>query len=124
MPGGIQVDVSLHWLDDASERVQDAAAIGVLRGGEHLKGAAQERTPKDTGDLQDSEEVRPEDRFDVAVYVPGPYARFQEFGPHFNPEVMHHEEGESPYLSTTLTEEGEHVIEIIADAIRAEGIFQ
>lgn len=120
----IQVNINLHGLDDTSERVQDAAAIGLLRGAEHLKGATQPRTPKDTGKLQESEEVRPEDRFDVAVYVPGPYARFQEYGPHFNPEVMHHEEGESPYLSTTLTEEGEHVIEIIAQAIRAEGIFQ
>lgn len=124
MPEGIQVDVNLGGLDNTSERVQDAAAIGVLRGTEHLKGAAQQRTPKETGDLQESEEVRPEDRFHASVYVPGPYARFQEFGPHWNPEVMHHEEGESPYLSTTLTEEGEHVIEIIAQAIRAEGLFQ
>lgn len=111
-------------LGDFSRDVTDAAYIGLERGAEHLKGAAQQLTPVESGHLRDSEDVRPDGEDGFEVYVPGPYARFQEFGPDFNPETLHHEEGQSPYLGAAAAAEGPAVVELIAQAIRDEGIFQ
>ncbi len=119
----IRVTVNLDPLDETNDRVEAAAYFGLARAALYVHSVVVPLTPLDTGHLRSSEDVLADGDGGFEIYVPGPYARFQEFGPNYDPWVLKHEEGQSPYLSAGLEEGGPGAIEIIAQTIRDEGSF-
>ena len=83
---------------------------------EHLRAVAVSKTPVETGHLAGSEEViaHPDG---AEVYIPGPYARYQEYGVSHHGKELHHEVGQSFYLISSLMQETPTVLAIVTEEL-------
>lgn len=107
---------SIPWRGDIfSALAQQAAARGLTRGAEYLRGQSVPRTPKQDGILRGSAVVQPASSGDLvsAVTFNTPYAvkQHEELG-------YRHDDGEAKYLERPLNEHRDEILEIIAAEIR------
>jgi protocatechuate 3,4-dioxygenase beta subunit len=98
--------------------IRGLAPAATLAGAEHLKQVSQTLAPIETGRLVGSAEARPAGEMRAEVVYPGPYARYQHYGPHFDPWVLHHEHGQGLYLETPTVTEADACTRIVADGIK------
>lgn len=122
----MEMDFSGLHLSGPEEAIKRVIPIAVLRAAEHVKSVAQSLTPVETGRLVGSAEARPSatDPNVAEVYFAGPYARYQHYGPHFNPEVLHHEHGQGLFLETPMVTEAETAMRIYVDTLKEAGVFE
>ena len=105
------------YLDRITDEVMAALPGAAFKAMEHVRGKAVELAPIETGDLRASAETKESDK-GADVYFPGPYARYQEYGVSKYGKPLRHEEGQSFYLITALTQETPKVLEILTEELR------
>ncbi|MEA5453579.1 hypothetical protein SPF06_02480 [Sinomonas sp. JGH33] len=98
------------------ERILAAFPAAAAKAAEHLKQVAVDRAPLETGNLRAEAEVIPEEN-GATVRFPGPYARYQEFGVSKDGSTLHHEVGQSFYLTSSVFSEKQTCIEIVAQEL-------
>lgn len=89
--------------------------IALGRGGEHLRGAAQEKTPVRDGFLVGSAGMTVSGD-ETHVTFAGPYARRQHYE-----LTWRHEVGQALYLEAAVIEEADAIIQIVSDTL-GEGL--
>ena len=108
-------DFAIHLKQITAEviaAIPDASRAGM----EHLHRAAVAKAPVETGHLAASAEVKVHED-GAAVYFPGPYARYQEYGVSHSGKALRHEVGQSFYLVTSLVQETPKVLEIVTQEL-------
>ncbi|SDP74180.1 hypothetical protein SAMN04487914_13249 [Arthrobacter sp. ok909] len=105
-------------IDDITARVEEAIPGASFKAMEHVREIAVSRALLETGNLRTSAETIPAPN-GAAVYFPGPYSRYQEFGISHSGEQLRHETGQSLYLTSTIIQEAPKVLEILETEIRS-----
>ena len=95
------------------EAVKAARAEALAKAAEHIRAKAVEKTPILTGNLRASAHVVVHGPDTAEVIYPGPYARYQ----HYMLNLRHPRGGQALYLETTVVEEHDKVLEIIAEEL-------
>lgn len=104
--------------------IDAAVPIAVDRGAEHIRAVAVSRTPNMTGHLAGSAGVTVTgfgETVQALIKYPGPYAAFQQRGVRADgTHVIRNRPhgGMTGFLSTTMADQREAVLAIIADTIR------
>lgn len=104
------------FIDDITARVEEAIPGAAFKAMEHVREIAVSRAPLETGNLRSSAETVPTED-GAAVYFPGPYSRYQEFGISHSGEELRHETGQSLYLTSSIIQEAPKVLEILTEEI-------
>ncbi|MCI1914646.1 MAG: minor capsid protein [Bifidobacteriaceae bacterium] len=103
---------------------ESALTTGLMKAGEHVKEISSRLAPKETGHLAGSADVRLVSQGYVEIRYPGPYARYQEFGVYYRHgrmgNILHHDNGQSFYLTTAMLANRDKVGEIVAQSVRGE----
>jgi hypothetical protein len=108
---GIEYEFDLH-LDGIAGRVQAALTPAAMKAMEMIRVEVAQGTPVETGNLVGSEEVRP--TVDGAeIYIPGPYARRQEYELSY-----HHNTGHALYLTLPMIQKADDALKMIAEDVR------
>jgi len=105
------------YLDEITQNVVDAIPGAAFKGMEHLREVAVSKTPVETGNLRAEASTIPAGD-GASVYYPGPYARLQEYGVSTSGKELRHEVGQSFFLVTSVLQETEAVLEIVANELR------
>jgi len=109
--------MSIEWrfdlhLDDIAARVKAVELPSAMKAMEMIRAHVAAGTPVETGNLVGSESVEPlEDG--ARIFIPGPYARRQEYGLDF-----HHNTGHALYLTLPMIDQAEAALKMIADDVK------
>lgn len=107
------------YLDEITQNVVDAIPGAAFKAMEHVRGVAVSKTPIETGNLRaEASTVNTVEGRGAAVYYPGPYARYQEYGVSESGKELRHEVGQSFFLVTSILQETPAVLEIVATELR------
>lgn len=107
------------YLERITQDIIDAIPDATLKAAVHVHQVAVSRTPVETSNLRnESAVVNVIDGRGAAVYYPGPYARYQEFGVSHTGKELRHVEGQSFYLVTSILGEAEAALEIMTTEFR------
>lgn len=98
--------------DALEARVDEVAPEALAQAMEHVRAAAVERTPIETGNLAGSAAVHV-DGDEASITYDGPYARYQH-----ERLDLRHEHGQAKFLESALADEKDKAIEILAEQIR------
>lgn len=108
--------MSIDWefdlnFDGLREQIEAKKVPAAMKAMEHIRGYVAEGTPIETGHLVGSEAVEPIDD-GARIFIPGPYARAQEFDMSF-----HHNTGHALFLTLPMATKADEAIRIIADEL-------
>lgn len=107
--------IRAEWRGDQTDRaVQRGAARGLALGAEHVRGAAVDNAPLDTGALRNSATASHDpDELTAAVSFDTPYAARQ------HEELdYHHRTGQAKYLETALNTNHDTIARLVQAQIR------
>jgi hypothetical protein len=108
---GMSWDFDLHF-DDLAARVVETRLPAAMKAMEAIRVHVAEGTPVETGNLVGSEAVRPTSD-GAEIFIPGPYARRQEFELSY-----HHNTGHALYLTLPMINNADEALEVIAEDVR------
>lgn len=106
------------YLERITQDVIDAIPGATRKAAEHVHQVAMSRTPVETGNLVGESSVVDLPNGGAAVYYPGPYARYQEYGVSHSGKELRHEVGQSFFLVSSILGEVEPALEIMATELR------
>ncbi|XAS66544.1 hypothetical protein V3C33_13740 [Micrococcaceae bacterium Sec5.7] len=99
-------------LDSITDAVEAGIPAAAFKAMEHVREVAVSRAPLETGDLRASASTELT-QDGAKVTFPGPYARRQEYELDYR-----HETGQALYLTSTIIQEEQAVLDIVAAELR------
>jgi hypothetical protein len=109
----IRIEMNLDF-EPLSRRITEAEPAALAQGMEHIRAAAVELTPVETGRLAGSATVHVDpEQHQASISYAGPYARYQ----HERLDLKH-EHGQAKYLEQPMVTETEKVIGIVTDVLK------
>jgi hypothetical protein len=112
MDGKLRMDPSGLDVRKLTKAIDDAAPRALAMGAEHIRAAAVELTPVETGRLAGTAAVHV-DGDTASITYDGPYARYQH-----ERLDLRHEHGQAKFLEQPLATEKDTALGIVAEQIR------